>query len=79
MAAQVIDLGDVRFARRVQRLHALGPRPLFEMLCELGARRLLRQPIEELVDKYSGNDPEMLAATGGDRLSLDWPRGVPEP
>jgi hypothetical protein len=79
MAANVIDLGDRRFARQVQRLHALGPRPLFELLCELSAQRLLRQPIEELVDKYSGIDPEMLAAVGGDQLSLDWLGGVLEP
>jgi hypothetical protein len=66
-SADVVDFGDERFARRVERLHQHGPRVLYEFLCELGAQRMLRQPLEALVARYAGIDPESLAAAGGDQ------------
>jgi hypothetical protein len=45
-------LGDRRFRRDVERLHALGPRPLFQMLVELGRDRLIRTEIETIVGRY---------------------------
>lgn len=60
---------DLRFRRDVQRLHALGPRAIYEMLAELGARRLLRTELEELVGLYAARlGPQVVRATGADRL-----------
>ena len=63
----VVDLADARFARAVERLPALGPRPLLEMLVELAATRLLRTEIEQAVARDAGINPATLAAVGGDR------------
>jgi hypothetical protein len=79
MAAAVTDviyLGDERFERQVQRLHALGPRVLCECLCELAAQRMLRQPIEALVARYAAIDPSSLAAAGGDQPIVSTPEAV---
>jgi hypothetical protein len=47
-----IDLADVRFRRAVARLHRLGSRVAAELLAELGARHLIREPIEAVVAAY---------------------------
>ena len=59
---------DIRFRRDVQRLHALGPRAIYEMLSELAAKRLLRTEIEQLVSYYAGLNSQVARATGADRL-----------
>lgn len=64
----VIDLGDERFRRDVARLHALGPRPVFELLVELGRERLLRTAIEAVVARYARLDPAALAAVRGSEI-----------
>jgi hypothetical protein len=62
-------LVDLRFYRAVVQLHRLGPRVLAELLAEIGARYLIRQPIEARVDEYLDRvDPVTLAAVDGDRL-----------
>jgi len=66
--AQLVDLDDIRLQRAVARLHKLGPRPLFEMLIELGARHLLRTEIEAAVNRYVALDPELLFAIDADTL-----------
>jgi hypothetical protein len=63
------DLADFRLQRAVAKLHRLGPRPLYELLVELGAQRLIRSEIEALVYKYAAIDPAVLRAAGGDRLA----------
>lgn len=60
---------NLRFRRDVDRLHALGPRVLYEALCEFGADRLCRFEIEELVARYAALDPERVRIVGADR----WP------
>ena len=71
---------DLRFRRDVLRLHSLGPRVLFELFAELGARRLLRTEIEQLVGCYAALDPEIVRAIGADRLPpLPPPRLMAEP
>src|SRR5262249_2430588 len=65
----VADLGDIRFERAVARLHRLGPRPLYEMLVDLAARRLLGSEIEEAVNRFAALDPVMVEAVGGDRFA----------
>jgi hypothetical protein len=64
-----IDLAERRFRRNVERLHALGPRAVAELLTEIAARRMIRLEIERLVDRYAQLDPGLLAASSGDR----WP------
>lgn len=61
-----VNLLDVRFARSCERLHALGPRALGEFLAELGAKHLIRHPIEEQLARYATLDPAILKALGGD-------------
>jgi hypothetical protein len=61
-----VAVADVKFAHQIERLHRLGPRAVAELLAEIGARHLIRQPIEATVERYVARlDPEMLAATGG--------------
>jgi hypothetical protein len=59
---------DLRFRHDVIRLHALGPRAVYELLAELGASRLLRTEIEQLVGCYADLDPDIVRAVGADKL-----------
>ena len=59
---------DLRFARKVERFHKLGPAPLFYMLTECGQQRGLMTFIEALVDKYADLDPELVKAMGADEF-----------
>jgi hypothetical protein len=59
---------DVRFWWLSRQVHALGPRVVAELLAELGARYLIRTPIEALLERYAALDPAALAAVGGDRM-----------
>lgn len=61
-----VDLCDAIFRRDVARLHQLGPRVLAEFLAELGASRMIRTEIEQLVRRYARLDPALL-----DRLGID--------
>lgn len=63
------NLSEIRFRRTLERFHRLGPRLLAELLAELGARFLIRQPIEAAVARYVARlDPDLLQAVGGDQL-----------
>ena len=62
------DQRDLRFRHGVARLHALGPRAVYELLAELGAKRLLRTEIEALVGYYADLDPERVRAFGAGQL-----------
>jgi hypothetical protein len=53
-------LGDLRFRCDVERLHGLGPRPLYEMLVALGCDRMIRTELEERVRRYGTLDPALL-------------------
>lgn len=44
-----VDIGDVRFARDVERLHASGPLAVYRVLSSLGRSRLIMRPIEQAV------------------------------
>jgi hypothetical protein len=61
----IIDLGDIRFRRDVERLHRLGPRATEELLLELGRELMLRVHIERRVARYAERDPAVLAAIEG--------------
>jgi hypothetical protein len=65
--SRVVDLGDVRFVRQVERLHRLGPRATGEFLAELGADHFLATEIEVKIVKFiAALDPDVLAVVGGD-------------
>ena len=66
MTNSTIPLADFRLARDVERILALGPRPITELLIELGEQRLCRTYIEQRIRRYSELDPEHLEALGGD-------------
>ena len=72
MTARRLDeagLDDLRFARKVARLHALGARTHYEFLHEIGRRHGIRTAIEGLLDRYVDHlTVEMLRAVGGDRF-----------
>ncbi len=65
MTIDTIPLSDSRLARDVERILALGPRPIIELLIEIGEQRLCRTYVEQRVQRYSKIDPEHLAALGG--------------
>lgn len=62
---------DQSFRRRVERLHALGPRALTEILAELVARWGLpfATDLDERLERYGHLRPETVSALGADR----WP------
>ena len=55
-----------RLAHDVERILALGPRPIIELLIEIGEQRLCRTYLEQRIRRYSEIDPEHLEALGGD-------------
>ena len=63
-------VADLRFRRKVQRLHRLGPRVLSELLAELGVERGIGTIIDQKIDVYAEIDPAALEAASGDRF---WP------
>jgi hypothetical protein len=68
-------LEELRFCRNIELVHALGVRPLYEMLAELGRDHMIRVPIEQIVERYAQRlDPAMLRITGGDRFPPAPPR-----
>jgi hypothetical protein len=61
-----IDVDDLRFARKIERLHQLGLHVEFEVLVELGRRHGIRTAIGALVDRYLHHfTAEMPQVTGG--------------
>ncbi len=60
----------VRVTRQVQRLHALGPRPLYEFLQELAADPFVRDDLDLLLRRYCRLDPALVAALDGRDLRL---------
>jgi hypothetical protein len=62
------SISAVRLQRLVARLHALGPRPMYELVRELAAGADLFDRLEV----YSRLDPHIVRALGGDLLSIDY-------
>ena len=74
VAAEVV--ADLRFRRRVERLHRLGPRAVAELLAEIGAERSITTIVDQKLATYVDLDIEALEAAGGDTF---WPvplRGI---
>ena len=66
------DVQDrIRRARKVEKLHALGPRPLYEFLSELaGGDTPLALDIEIQLDRYNRLDPGLVDQLGGRELQV---------
>jgi hypothetical protein len=54
----------------VHRLHRLGPRPLGELLLELGRVHQIEADVTWRLERIAMLDPAVVAALGG----RDWPR-----
>ena len=61
-------LAGTRFERQVLRVHALGPRPLGEMLAEIANATGQPAVVADHVEKYSRLDRDILRAVGADRF-----------
>ncbi len=68
MTNSIAPLADSQLARDVERVLALGPRPIIELLIEIGEQRLCRTYLEQRVRRYAEIDPEHLAALGGEHF-----------
>ncbi len=66
VAAEVV--ADLRFRRKVQRLHRLGDLVLGEVFAHLGAMHGIQTSIEQTVERFTEPEPEALEATGGDNF-----------
>jgi hypothetical protein len=55
-----------RLRQLASRIHALGPRPFYEMLCELDAGADLHHTLE----RYAKLPADFIAAFGGDKMPL---------
>ncbi len=66
--------GDIsagpRLERLVERVHALGPRPLGELLAEIATATGEPAVVVGLVQEYSALDPEIVRALGGDSFPV---------
>ncbi len=71
IAAEVV--ADLRFRRKVIRLHRRGPRAVTEYLAELGAELGVQTPIDQKLDAYLEVGAAALEAAGGDEF---WPAPV---
>ena len=68
IAAEVV--ADLRFRRKIQRLHQLGDRVLGEVLAHLGAKHGIQTSIEQTVEHFAKLEPKALQATGGDEFPV---------
>ena len=68
IAAEVV--ADLRFRRKVIRLHRQGPRVLGELLAELSVERDIGTIIDQKLDRYVEIEPKALQATGGDEFPV---------
>lgn len=59
---------DPRWQHLCRRAHALGPRPMAEMLAEIGRATGRPEIVAERVEAYAGLDPEIVKALRADRF-----------
>ena len=58
-------VGELRFHRQAEKLHALGPRPYGELLAEIGEQLGCRTFIEMRLREYAEIPPETLRELDG--------------
>ena len=61
-------VADLRFHREAEKLHALGPRAIGELLAEIGEQRQCRTFIDQRLRAYARLDPEVVRQLDGDRF-----------
>ena len=61
-------ISDLERRHKLKRLHSLGQRATAELVVELAARSGAVDELDDLLQQYLRLSPEMLSATGGDRL-----------
>ena len=66
IAAKVVS--DLRFRRRMEALHAMGPRATAELFAEVIAAPLDQFTIEERLDRFLAISDDALDASGGGRF-----------
>ena len=66
LAAEIVC--DIKFRRRIERLHAMGPRLFAEMLAELAASHSLGTEIDRSLDRYLALDDTALDIANGHEL-----------
>ena len=71
VAAEIV--ADLRFQRKIQRVHAHGPRVTAELLAELGAERGIMTIVDLKLDKYAAMSPKALKAASSDQF---WPSPI---
>ncbi len=72
-AAEIV--ADMQFCQTVERVHALGARPLAEMLAEIAVKHSIVPAITETLERYASIDPQALQALGGEKF---WPVPIRE-
>ncbi len=73
VAAETV--ASMRFRRKVEKIHSLGPRVTAELLAEIGAERSIRTIIDQKLERYAALDPKAVTVTGGDDF---WPMPLSE-
>ena len=63
-----VIVADIRFRRKIERLHQRGPRAVLEVLAEIGAERSIMTTIDQVLDQHLDVSDQVLEAVGGDRL-----------
>ena len=58
-------VADLRFHREAEKLHALGPRAVGELLMEIGEQRGIRTFIDQRLRAYAALDPEVARELDG--------------
>ena len=59
-------LAQHRLELLVERVHQLGPRPLYELLAEIAAETGERELIRKKLERYAELDPRIVEALGAD-------------
>ena len=62
------EINSARRERLIERVHALGPRPLAEMLAEIAVATGQHVRVVDLVEEYAQLDPAVLRFLGGDKF-----------
>ncbi len=68
-------VGDLRFQRRVERVHSLGVRPVAELLAEIGSERGIRTLIDRKLETYAELDSKVIEEVEGVGF---WPAPIRE-
>ena len=66
LAAEIV--ADIAFRRKVERIHARGPRAVLEVFAEISAERSIGTVVDQTLDRHLALSDQAIEAVGGDRL-----------